>query len=66
VGDKKKKTPILSTQTDSIIYKKLFKKALILGVKEKDIPYLIYHIDKLSNIIINSYINSKEQKPWKT
>ena len=40
---------------------KLTKRIRALGFAEKDLPSILYHIDKLSNIIINSYISSKEK-----
>ncbi len=43
-------------------YKKLSKKIKSLGYPEEDIPTILYHVDKLANIIINSYITSKEKE----
>lgn len=43
-------------------YKKLSKKIKSLGYSEQNIPTILYHIDKLSNIIIDSYIKSKEKE----
>jgi hypothetical protein len=42
-------------------HEKLIKKIRSLGYTEEDAPTILYHIDKLSNIIIDSYINSKEK-----
>lgn len=42
-------------------YERLTKKIRLLGFPEKDIPTLLYHIDKLANIVIDSYITSKEK-----
>lgn len=39
----------------------LRKKAKILDIQDKDIPALCNHIEKLANIIIDSYIKTKER-----
>jgi hypothetical protein len=43
-------------------YTQLGKKIRSLGYPEEDITTILYHIDKLANIIIDSYITSKEKK----
>lgn len=40
----------------------LIKKINSLGFAKEDIPTLLYHIDNLSNIIIDSYITAKHKK----
>ncbi len=40
-------------------HEKLLKKIRSLGYSEKDASTVLYDIDKLSNIIIDSYISSK-------
>jgi|GEM_PF-6934102 len=43
-------------------YASLHKKILSLGFSEENIPTLQLYLDKLSNIIIDSYISSKQKK----
>lgn len=43
-------------------YSHLYKKLTSQGFEEQEIPTILYYIDKLSNIIIDSYITSKEKK----
>lgn len=63
MGYIQKETPVVFTeQTKNKIYSLLYKKAKSMGVPEKDIPSLIYHVDNLSRIVIDLYIRSEGKK----
>lgn len=59
---KKSIKTIEDIKRDNGIYKKLYSKAKSLGIPEEDINELLFHVDKLANIAIESYIKSKEAK----
>lgn len=66
MGVTKQDTLIIQTEKQRLLYEKLIKKAVSLGFSKEEAPSIAYHIDKLSNIIINSYISSKEKNICKT
>lgn len=66
LGRTKQDTFLIQTEQQKRLQEKLIKKAISLGISEENAPAIVYHIDKLSNIIINSYINNQSKNICKT
>jgi len=62
MGSYKQDTLPVSFQKKNEIHNRLINKAISLGISKEDAPSVVYHLDKLANIIINSYINTKGEK----
>ncbi|HBB64870.1 MAG: hypothetical protein UR45_C0003G0033 [candidate division WS6 bacterium GW2011_WS6_33_547] len=66
MGCTKRDVFLIPTERQKQLYEKLVKKALTLGLSKEDAQTIAYHVDKLSSIIINSYINTKGTNVCKT